>query len=222
MPSPESAIASSGIQTTTSGERHIPQSVRADGSVRREIKIRPGYRPPEDVGVYKNRTAEGWKSRVDAGVPGAEGLQSQENSPSGVIGKNAKRREARRKARSAGAQDDDPSAKDCDKIISEAAYHPTRRDPGSDLVGEPQTVQSLKSVEGTASAKADPEVEAEKQARNIKKRLRQARDLQNKKENGESLLPEQFAKVIKIQELIRQLDALGFGSDGSRKPKDVR
>jgi len=44
--------------------------------------------------------------------------------------------------------------------------------------------------------------------------LKQAKDLRNKKEQGEGLLPEQIAKVIKINELIRELDALGFDAEG--------
>jgi partner of Y14 and mago protein len=31
------------------------------------------------------------------------------------------------------------------------------------------------------------------------------------------LLPEQFEKVIRINELIRQLDTLGFTADGEKK-----
>ncbi len=63
----------------------------------------------------------------------------------------------------------------------------------------------------------DPEVEKEKRARNLKKKLKQARELQSKKEGGESLLPEQIAKVIKINELIRELESLGFDSEGEPK-----
>ena len=67
------------------------------------------------------------------------------------------------------------------------------------------------------SEAVDPEAEKEKQARNLKKKLRQARELKDKKDKGESLLPEQFEKVIKINELIRQLDGLGFNADGELK-----
>ena len=66
----------------------------------------------------------------------------------------------------------------------------------------------------------DEEAEREKKARNLKKKLRQARDLQDKKEQGESLLPEQFAKVLKIQELIRDLEKLGFDADGEKKASE--
>ena len=47
--------------------------------------------------------------------------------------------------------------------------------------------------------------------------MRQARELSDKKEKGNSLLPEQFAKVIKMNELIRQLDGLGFDAEGEKK-----
>jgi partner of Y14 and mago protein len=180
MPSQPS---NSGIVTDeNSGDREIPQSVRADGSTRRAIKIRPGYRPPEDVEVYKNRTAEAFRERgKKIGIPGAAGVK--EESPeqsSAASNKNAKRREARKKAKA------------------------TEGDA-------PAPAQEIKTDE------VDPEVERQKKARNLKKKLKQAKDLKNKKEDGEALLPEQIAKVIKINELIRELDALGFDSEGEPK-----
>ncbi|CAI0649138.1 Partner of Y14 and mago [Colletotrichum fructicola] len=190
MPS-EPKPSNAGIVTDDAGERQIPESVRADGSTRKAIKIRPGYRPPEDVEVYKNRTAAAFRDRgTRTGIPGAAGLKDDkpEASSSAASNKNAKRREARRKAK-AGNEDeaDDQKAKTAD---------------------EPPKAEE-----------ADPEVEREKKARNIKKKLKQAKDLKNKKEGGETLLPEQIAKVIKINELIRELDALGFDADGEPKAK---
>ncbi|KAK0731199.1 hypothetical protein B0H67DRAFT_477685 [Lasiosphaeris hirsuta] len=170
-----------------SGERKIPESVRADGTKRKAIKIRPGYRPPEDVEVYKNRTAETFRSRGNGPVPGAESLVDDRNpgasSATVAANKNAKRREARKKAKATGG-----------------------------------------SVNGDAQPEAateelDPKAEKEKKVRNLKKKLRQAKDLKEKKDVGESLLPEQIAKVIKINELIRELDALGFDQEG--EPKEV-
>ncbi|KAK0631861.1 hypothetical protein B0T14DRAFT_419287 [Immersiella caudata] len=184
MPSQPS---NSGIVTDEkSGERKIPESVRADGSTRKAIKIRPGYRPPEDVEVYKNRTAETFRNRGKGPVPGAEGLKDDKpESASTAANKNAKRREARKKAKAAG----DGQAE------SEVALAP-------------------------APEEVDPEAEKEKKARNLKKKLRQAKDLKDKKDGGQSLLPEQIAKVIKINELIRELDALGFDAEGEPKTAD--
>lgn len=186
VPTPSKA----GIIETTSGERHIPSSVRPDGTKRKEIKIRPGYKPPEDVEVYKNRTADSWKNRGSGGIPGADGLQDEkEEGGSAASNKNAKRREARKKA----------------KATEESGAGKTKDGP---------------SGAGKATEEViDPEAEREKKARNLKKKLKQAKELKEKKEGGGALLPEQFAKVIKINELIRELDALGFDAEGEPKSK---
>ena len=183
MPSSHSSppAASSGIQTTQDGERHIPQSVRADGSVRREIKIRPGYRPPEDVEVYKNRTADSWKSLVSTGIPGAEGLRAGETIESTGKGKNAKRREARRKVKLA-----------CDhNSTNDNGGNAQTSDATNDAVTQKQVPANGPPVENI-----DPEAEREKQGRNLKKKLRQARELQSKKESGEVLLPERRLMLV--------------------------
>ena len=186
---PPTKPSTSGIVTDeASGERHIPESQRADGTTRKAIKIRPGYRPPEDVEVYKNRTAETFRNRGKGGIPGAEGLKDQQQkteTSSAASNKNAKRREARKKAKAANEPQPGPGAPDVVKAAEEEVV--------------------------------DPEVEKEKKARNLKKKLKQAKDLQNKKDGGETLLPEQIAKVIKINELVRELEALGFDSEGEPK-----
>ena len=218
----------SGIQTSSTGDRHIPESTRADGSVRKEIKIRPGYRPPEDVEVYKNRTAEAWKNRGSGGIPGAMGLKEAPSPESkGAGGKNAKRREARKRAKAAGGGDAETGINAGDEQKEDE-----RDGVGTDKTHENGTVDSeLKSLQTNGSVTPAPvleesdvintEAEKEKQARNLKKKLRQARDLKEKKESGGDLLPEQFAKVIKINELIRQLDTLGFDENGEAKEDSI-
>ncbi|KAL9127838.1 MAG: hypothetical protein Q9217_003357 [Psora testacea] len=221
-----SPAKSSGIQTTATGERHIPQSVRADGSLRKEIKIRPGYRPPEDVEVYKNRTAEAWKTRGNGGVPGADGL-GNENAAKGSATKNAKRREARKKAKAAEAAEEGEIGgvqreQIIDENVDDKSDDQTTLKLIPDSMEEDQRSETPQAPAMSIKEQQDPDTEIEKQARNLRKKLRQARELKERKDSGESLLPEQFAKVIKIQELIRQLDALGFDNDGARKVKDVR
>ncbi|CAI6335252.1 unnamed protein product [Periconia digitata] len=190
MPTVETTpVSRAGITTSATGERHIPSSTRADGSVRKEIKVRPGYRPPEDVEIYKNRTAEGWKNRGKGGVPGAEGLKSEAEPTkpnTAAASKNAKRREARKKA-AASTVDGQEEVK-----TSDAQVKPEQEKP------------------------VDPEAEKEKEAKKLSKKLRQARDLKDKKEQGGVLLPEQFEKVIKMNELIRQLENLGFNAQGEK------
>lgn len=194
--------SNSGIVTDEAGDRHIPESVRADGSVRKAIKIRPGYKPAEDVQVYKNRTAETFRSRYKGGVVGAEAAAADDdnsggkpsdangssNSSSAAANKNAKRREARKKAKAAG-ENVDKKGEGWEASASELATEP----PGP---------------------AADADAELKKKARNLTKKLKQAKELKSKKDDGQSLLPEQFAKVIKINELVRELAGLGFDSEG--------
>jgi len=195
----------SGIITSETGERHIPSSTRADGTKRKEIKVRPGYKPPEDVEVYKNRTAEAWKTKGARGVPGAATVGEDKGAGDGrASNKNAKRREARKKAKGAddGKETSSPEVK------------------GNGSQKQPESVVgSLAKVDKVEDAELDPEAEKEKQARTLKKKLRQARELREKREKGENLLPEQFEKVIRISELIRQLDNLGFDPEGELKVK---
>ncbi|KAE8148066.1 hypothetical protein BDV25DRAFT_23241 [Aspergillus avenaceus] len=201
------AASNSGITVdATTGERFIPSSLRADGSKRREIRVRPGYRPPEDVELYKNRAAEAWKNRGKTGVPGADPIKSESETgskaTSAASNKNAKRREAKKKAKA--TQDGSTEGRNVTDIDNWRA-------PANQK--QPEAEKTAAGTEETA----DPEAEKEKKARNLKKKLRQARDLRDKKNQGESLLPEQLEKVIKIQELVRQLDTLGFDSNGDKK-----
>ncbi|MCJ1466295.1 hypothetical protein MMC07_004914 [Pseudocyphellaria aurata] len=226
MPSSPSPLhnTSSGITTTASGDRHIPSSTRPDGSKRKEIKIRPGYKPPEDVEVYKNRTAEAWKTRgAGAGVPGAAGLGLDHSAEKGVNTKNAKRREARKKARDAAAaageiEEGATNEKHEGEVTNET---PVTNGTNAEVETLPpkssSAKESLSEEAQQLSETIGPEAEKEKLARNLKKKLRQARELKDKKDKGENLLPEQFEKVIKINELIRQLDGLGLNAYGEQK-----
>ncbi|KAJ5038653.1 uncharacterized protein L3040_006333 [Drepanopeziza brunnea f. sp. 'multigermtubi'] len=183
----------------SNGERHIPSSVRPDGTKRKEIKIRPGYKPPEDVEIYKNRAADAWKNRGSAGVPGAEGLSDKNEGGVAASNKNAKRREARKKAKAAG-----------ENVTGEV---------GGEGEGEGEGEKQGKDPKAGEPLVVDEEAEREKKARNLRKKLKQAKELKERKECGGALLPEQFAKVIKINELVRELDALGFDAEGKSKEK---
>jgi partner of Y14 and mago len=197
---PKSATTNSGIRKLSTGESVIPSSTRADGSVRKEIKVKPGYKPPEDVEVYKNRTAEAWKNRGKGGVPGATPVA--EPPSSAAANKNAKRREARKRAAAAAA--DGTTGDD----VAEAT--PAMNGDVIETAGEcPDKHQSI-----------DPEAEKAKEARKLAKKLRQARDLKQKKDEGGSLLPEQLEKATKINELIRQLDSLGFDAEGEKRHEE--
>lgn len=196
---PKAATANSGIRQLSNGESVIPSSTRADGSVRREIRVKPGYKPPEDVEVYKNRTAEAWKNRGKGGVPGAEAVE--EPTQSAAANKNAKRREARKKAAALvteGKGDDGDHIEQKGTVENVAEdISPTQKQDGSDT-----------------------QVETAKEARKLAKKLRQARELQEKRDGGTVLLPEQAEKVNKIDDLTKQLEQLGFNAQGEKMAGD--
>jgi partner of Y14 and mago len=187
--------ANSGIRQLSNGDAVIPSSTRADGSVRKEIRVKPGYRPPEDVELYKNRTAEAWKNRGKGGVPGAEPVEQPKQSS--AANKNAKRREARKKAAAEGAE--------------------TKED-GS--LGETTEERKDAAVNGDSASQdpypVDPQAEQAKEARKLAKKLRQARELKERQAGGTELLPEQAGKVEKIDELTKQLEELGFNAQGEK------
>ncbi|KAK5129343.1 hypothetical protein LTR08_003573 [Meristemomyces frigidus] len=199
----EDASTKSGIHKLSNGDSIIPASTRPDGTMRKAIRVKPGYKPPEDVEVYKNRTAATWKDKGKGGVPGAAAAEEKlpPHAAAAAAAKNAKRREARKKAASAATEDGGQA----NGSVAHAA-------------------QDGEQVNGVAESKTedpiDPKVEAAKEARKLVKKLRQARDLKARKDKGDGLLPEQLSKVIKISELIRQLDGLGFDADGEKKGED--
>jgi partner of Y14 and mago len=213
---PSTPLSNSGIQTLSTGDSIIPSSVRPDGSTRKEIKVRPGYRPPEDQAKYRNRNVEIRDEIGKRGVPGLEN-QSTVVKAADEKNKNAKRREAAQRKAAAAAAD----------AAAQSTTNETTKQNKNHTGGESET-QALNSNEteklrqdwrnpaklvtndGTpAAVEADETAEKEKKIRNLRKKLRQARDLMEKKEEGGELLPEQLAKVTKINELIRDLKKLG-------------
>ena len=137
----------------------------------------------------------------------------------GTAGKNAKRREARKRAKASERNADE---EENGQANGESGAASTSRTTTKSKAGTAKGWRADAPPAKELESQLDPEAEKEKLARNLKKKLRQARELREKKDKGENLLPEQFEKVIKIQELIRQLDSLGFDSDGAPKAKDVR
>ncbi|KAF8425700.1 hypothetical protein EV426DRAFT_56245 [Tirmania nivea] len=192
-PGPPSSTTTSGIAESNDGSRVIPASTRPNGTTRKEIRVRPGYRPPEDVELYKNRNALALQSRGTEwkdGVPGAVMVKDDEGTGTVASIKNAKKKAAKKKAKENAAAAAAAEVKEEKKKAE-------------------QQQPSLSSAKTKAAVEGLTEEEKEKQAKAIRKKIRQAAELKAKKESGESLLPEQLEKVTRILELTRQLEALG-------------
>lgn len=191
-------VTKSGIKTKSDGTSIIPSSKRADGSTRKEIRIRPGYKPPEDVETYKNRSAESWKNRGTGGVPGADPVSTGEPESKS---KNAKRREAgRRKAQENGAANDD-------EIQLTAAMK------DHNLNGEGKVKEDWHTPSKLAENRpgiVDDQADKQKKIRNLLKKLRAVTELKEKKSQGEKLSHDQIMKMSKEPELVRDLQKLNY------------
>lgn len=192
-----SGVSKAGIETAADGASYIPSSKRPDGSTRKEIRVRPGYRPPEDVETYKNRSAEAWKNRGNGGVPGADPPTSTKDEGP-AKSKNAKRREAARKR--AGAADTP------ENDLADALQD-------TSLLDEQKKKQDWRDPTNLAtSMQKSPKVEDEekqKKIRNQLKKLKAVRELKEKKTAGEKLSPDQLMKISKEGEILRDLKKLG-------------
>lgn len=191
--------AKSGIQQTTDGSSYIPASKRADGTTRKEIRVRPGYRPPEDVETYKNRSAESWKNRGSAGVPGADQPTTNKASDQGseTKSRNAKRREAARKRAEVPVEETELTSKLQQSRLGE----------------EEKSKVDWRNPEKLATNEANPaaeEGERQKKIRNVLKKLKAARELKDKKMQGEKLSHDQLLKIGKEPELLRDLQKLDY------------
>ena len=192
-------VAKSGIKTTSDGTSIIPSSKRPDGSTRKEIRVRPGYMPPEDVETYKNRSAESWKNRGTEGVPGADPVATNDTENRT---KNAKRREAARRK----AQDNGVCTGEEDPLLATAMKGHTLND--EERLKENWRNPS-KLVENRPSA-VDEEAEKQKKVRNLLKKLKAVRELKEKKTSGDKLSHDQIMKMAKEPELVRDLQKLEY------------
>ncbi|KAJ3337441.1 hypothetical protein HDU93_001081 [Gonapodya sp. JEL0774] len=205
----------SGIATRTDGERVIPQSRRPDGTVRPERRVRDGYTPPEDVTRYKNARAE--SARLPAGYVVGLGVVSKEKE--GPKTKAAKKNE-RRKARRKDGNEDDADGKEDDEVepmpndgnVGQSSA-PTNTPGKAVLSPAPPSViastsqPSSSTTPDSQTTSSSSHAELEKKVRALKKKLRQAQELQEKSA-GSDLATEQKEKVRKIPEMQKELNDL--------------
>lgn len=86
-------------------DRVVPESRRADGSVRKERKIRPGFTPQEDVARFRSTRQQAVEARtlpkghVPGWAPPGAAASATKEQQSKSAKKNEKRREKRKEKR---------------------------------------------------------------------------------------------------------------------------
>ncbi|KAF9779532.1 hypothetical protein BJ322DRAFT_1113337 [Thelephora terrestris] len=88
-------------------ERVIPESKRSDGSVRKEIKIKPGFTPQEDVSRFRGTKQQEMDSRalpkghIVGWVPPSSATNNTAGKSSGAMSKSQKKNEKRKEKKKA-------------------------------------------------------------------------------------------------------------------------
>ncbi|KAK5078384.1 hypothetical protein LTR64_003205 [Lithohypha guttulata] len=189
---------SSGIQTSVDGQAFIPSSRRPDGTTRKEIKVRPGYKPPEDVETYKSRTTEHRRQNANR-IPGVDDDDQKIPRVDETKNRNAKRREAARKKK------DDDSGQDVGGLQTAA--------PTSDTKNQTADLDTTSATVDIQLPAIDQDQERQKKIRNNLKKLRAVHELKTKKATGEKLSTDQMMKISKEQEIVRDLLKLDYSGE---------
>lgn len=160
-----------GIKVRKDGSAVIPSSRRADGSERAAIKVRPGFIPDEDVKRY---SAGPERSVEQQRIPG-----TAVDAPK--LSDSAKKRLAKKKNEKLEWRED--TAK---------RIEPKYQSNNGLCHNLPEATAVL------AETKEDADI---KKARNIRKKVKQIKELQKRARDGETLEAEQLVKISKLEEL---------------------
>ncbi|GAA5993776.1 hypothetical protein JCM11641_000916 [Rhodosporidiobolus odoratus] len=208
-----------GISNTAEGDRVVASSRRPDGTYRKEIKIRPGFTPQEDVVLYRSRGAVESEHRkaVKGAVPGLTppGLSTQVQVQAGTSGmskaqkKNAKRKEKRQEEELKTEHEvgvataGDRPRKDARETPDEWDAEESGKEEGLSPFSPPvPPVPPVMAISDATSSVG----EAEKRARTLRKKLRQAEELRTRPLRD--LSTSEQDKVNKIIELETELALL--------------